>query len=188
MRTLFDGVVAAYPSMKSHLKFTSDVVHSPNFESGVTKIQNGRESTLTAQEKAAVRPLLKNQEDEEDVADASFVAKIFNANASAKSKYIDCSFIPPGSVMVESLFSKAGHMFDDRRLATTPVHVEQQVFLRVFLSVRFCSITFFFRFHWHPLIDEENRDYWDALTLPNYIDARVIQPQSVDADSESSED
>lgn len=33
--------------------------------------------------------------------------------------------------MVESLFSIVGHMFDDRRLATSPVNLEEQIFLRM---------------------------------------------------------
>lgn len=40
------------------------------------------------------------------------------------------SFIPVGSVCVESLFSVAEHVFDSRRLSTLPVHVEDQMFLR----------------------------------------------------------
>ena len=41
------------------------------------------------------------------------------------------NFIPPGTVIVESLFSIVGYMFDDRRMATTPTHIEEQVFLKV---------------------------------------------------------
>lgn len=33
--------------------------------------------------------------------------------------------------MAESLFSIVGHMFDDRRLSTSPVNLEEQVFLRM---------------------------------------------------------
>ena len=50
---------------------------------------------------------------------------------SKSSKYINLNFILPGTVIVESLFSIVGYMFDDRRMATTPTHIEEQVFLKV---------------------------------------------------------
>lgn len=50
---------------------------------------------------------------------------------TARTKYSNVDFIPPGSVIVESLFSIVGHMFHERRASTTPVHVEEQVFLRM---------------------------------------------------------
>jgi hypothetical protein len=44
--------------------------------------------------------------------------------------YWNAAQIPPTSVVVESLFSESGYMFDDRRLATTPEHIEQLMFLK----------------------------------------------------------
>lgn len=45
-------------------------------------------------------------------------------------KYLDPKIISGTSVDVESLFSVAKFVFDDRRLATTPEHVEQIMFLK----------------------------------------------------------
>lgn len=132
VRALFDGLSEEYPSMKNYLAASASIVHSKDFESGLLKIFHNRESTLTAKEKEACKQLLK--EGAGEVEETSFVKKLFADNL-AKSKYIDCTFIPPGSVIVESLFSAVGWMFDDRRLATTPVHIEEQVFLKVFRVV-----------------------------------------------------
>jgi hypothetical protein len=44
--------------------------------------------------------------------------------------YLNGDFISFMSVVVESLFSESQYCFGDRRLFTTPEHVEQQMFLR----------------------------------------------------------
>lgn len=44
---------------------------------------------------------------------------------------MDVNFIPVGSVIAESMFSLVGYLFDERRLSSTPVHSEEQVFLRI---------------------------------------------------------
>jgi hypothetical protein len=45
--------------------------------------------------------------------------------------YLPAAKIPPTSVKTESLFSESGYIFDDRRLGTTPEHIEQIMFLKV---------------------------------------------------------
>ena len=37
---------------------------------------------------------------------------------------------PPTSVVVESLFSESKYIWNDRRLGTTPEHIEEQMFLK----------------------------------------------------------
>jgi hypothetical protein len=59
-----------------------------------------------------------------------FTDSLTYSRARKSTAYQDVSFIPVGSVCVESLFSIAAHVFDARRLATLPVHVEDQMFLR----------------------------------------------------------
>ena len=74
-------------------------------------------------------------EDEIEAESNSFAQSILDkaskSLAPTRNKYLNVNFIPAGSVMVESLFSIVGHMFDDRRLSTSPVHLEEQVFLRM---------------------------------------------------------
>lgn len=53
-----------------------------------------------------------------------------NYDKPVKKIYIDVSVIPSTSVMAESLFSQSKYIFNDRRLSTTPEHVEEIMFLR----------------------------------------------------------
>ena len=50
----------------SHIKPDSDVVHSPDFENGIVKIQGGVEDALTDAEKRAVKGFLIEDEQIED--------------------------------------------------------------------------------------------------------------------------
>jgi hypothetical protein len=96
------------------------------------KISLGKEAELTDEEEAQLsRFLLPTQVNTENQSADSFATTILKeASKKLVNKYINVNFIPPGSVIVESLFSMVGHMFDQRRLSSSPVHVEEQVFLR----------------------------------------------------------
>ena len=103
------------------------------------KISQGRETELTLDEENTVARLLLPVTEEMVLDPMSFAQTILlqesQKHQKHKQKYVNVDFICPGSVMVESLFSVVGHMFNDRRCATTPVHVEEQVFLRMNNSV-----------------------------------------------------
>lgn len=124
--------------MKKYISPNSDIVSFPHFESAVVKIQDGREGKLSTLEKAAVTHLLLDREVEMEVSvessTNSFASGIL-AKAGSKyqcrSKYMDLKFILPGSCIVESLFSIASYLFNDRRLSITPVHMEEQIFLKI---------------------------------------------------------
>jgi hypothetical protein len=45
-------------------------------------------------------------------------------------EYLNVEGICPTSVIVESLFSQSKWIFNDRRMGTTPEHVEELMFLR----------------------------------------------------------
>ena len=60
----------------------------------------------------------------------SFAEEAFFDGVKDVPKYLDPKIISATSVDVESLFSVAKFVFDDRRLATTPEHVEQIMFLK----------------------------------------------------------
>jgi hypothetical protein len=44
--------------------------------------------------------------------------------------YLDASKIPPTSVLVESLFSESGYIFDASRLGTSSTNIEELMFLK----------------------------------------------------------
>lgn len=73
-----------------------------------------------------------NINSEEPNRTTSFAAAILERSnlIPKKGSYMNTRFIPPGSVIVESLFSSVSHIFNNRRLSTTPVHIEEQIFLK----------------------------------------------------------
>lgn len=60
----------------------------------------------------------------------SFADSILD-NVRVETNYMDTSFISCGSVEVESIFSVSSHVWNDRRLGTSPEHVESFMFLKV---------------------------------------------------------
>lgn len=92
----------------------------------------GREDSLTEEEEKELQKLLIPTVEIIETEPLSFALSLLNqASSVPKNKYRNINYVPVGSVMVESLFSMVGNLFDDRRLSTTPVHIEEQVFLRV---------------------------------------------------------
>ena len=76
--------------------------------------------------------MVANVVDEMSFADKALGSQMV---ADKPPKYIDASIIPPTSVMVESLFSESDYpAFDDRRLGTSPEHIEQVMFLKKIIS------------------------------------------------------
>jgi hypothetical protein len=132
VRVLFDGLLRDFPKMEHYLSPTSDFIHSATFESAVVQLQTGGE--LSASHKSHLVKLLIDAEtpqksgSEEELNYVDSLLSQFDVG-KAKGLYMDTEFICPTSVLVESIFSRAGHIWTDRRASTSPVHVEQQMFL-----------------------------------------------------------
>ncbi len=121
---------------------------SPNsaFESGVVKIQEGRDNELSDIEKIAVRSLLAENNEVEEVEgedsgndDDSFNAldnddcgqRNVGANR-ANAAYINCSFIFGSCAEVERLWSVAKNILtDSRKGMMDPVMIETIIFLKL---------------------------------------------------------
>ena len=56
VRKLFDAITRKYPTMNFYISPTSNILHSPLFESGLVKLEGGKE--LTADEEKAVACLV----------------------------------------------------------------------------------------------------------------------------------
>jgi len=67
--------------------------------------------------------------------------KKLDSTLQKKDIWMTVDFIPPTSALVESFFSTSKHVFGARRVVTTPVRVEEQMFLK------------------------QNRSYWDMSTV-----------------------
>ena len=77
--------------------------------------------------------LMKNDAIEvEDVGteELSFAQKFLQTQKRSVRKFIDPAIVSPTSVVVESLFSESKYIWNDRRLGTTPEHIEEQMFLK----------------------------------------------------------
>jgi hypothetical protein len=108
---IFQGVIAPYPTMDTYLNPAANIVHSPHFESGIAKLMEGKDASMTQDEKDACAGLLREEVMEnEEQEGKSFVQRIVEQNMCAKSKYLDCTFIPPGSVMVDLIFHRWSHV------------------------------------------------------------------------------
>jgi hypothetical protein len=145
-RILFDKLRTKYPPMSKYIAPNSTIVQCPLFESALFKIVTSREKELTEEEENEVISLLtqvsppQTTQPDQSFADSLLASYEMDVETNC-SKYINLKFILPGTVIIESLFSVVGYMFDDRRMATTPIHIEEQVFLKV------------------------NRNYWNEQTF-----------------------
>jgi len=130
-RALFDHTIATYPTMNKYISPTSSIVHDPTFESAIHKISAGQEKSLVVEEIEAVKKLLLNEESNDTQEAPDFLAAALK-DLSKKNIYHNVDLIIPiGSVVVESLFSVAKHVLGDRRMSLLPVHVEEQLFLKI---------------------------------------------------------
>jgi len=133
-RDLFDGVLERYPDMR-HLDPDNHLVRYPDFDNAVAKVLGQRESDLTDDEALSIVGFLKpavaatpSATKPMSLADRILTAK---RQRTTMSKYIDISFIPPTSNVVERLFSSAKHILTDTRKHMDPAQFETLIFLRV---------------------------------------------------------
>ena len=85
----------------------------------------------------------------EELGSQSFVEGVLE---SYDAEYLSTLFVPPTSVLVESTFSVAGHVWTDRRASTLPHNVEEQMFLKF------------------------NRRFWDVRTVQKVHVAQKVSP------------
>lgn len=137
VRILFDGVISLFPQTEQRLSAKAKIIHQPNFESALSKLQNGAISSLSAAERLEVKRLKRDasssSQQTNDGPDESFAASLLKRSKrnSTNNDYTDCRYILPTSNLCERLFSKAGYVHSDRRKRILPLHLEQQIFLHV---------------------------------------------------------
>ena len=157
-------------NLKGHLKEFEDclkpdheLVTSPDFEKGVVKIMNGQSEGLTVHEQNDCSCLLKSKcphlyPPDEDVISLEMVdspgkfmkmksagQKCPSSDTKLDSKYVDCSFLTPTTVVVETLFSCCSCVLTADHWCMEPWLVEAIVFLH------------------------ENKDWWDMELVQNMI-------------------
>jgi hypothetical protein len=127
----------------------ADIVHSPEFESGVVKVLAGQAKRLSRPERAALQPFLRAENAVEGPTGEAEPTKMGFADRILKrckvevapSAYDLLAVIPPTSNIVERLFSVARMVLRYERNRMTPLTLEMVMFLKV------------------------NESYWDVTTV-----------------------
>ena len=140
VRLLIDETMKKFKRLDPHQKYLvkdASIVKSNHFENGVVKIIDGMEADLTMVEKLTCgkRKMKDDSEvvemcDDRDTED--FASKILQKRAknTVDSDYCNLQFLKPSSNLLERFFSSAGFALSDLRQSLTPVHFEQQLFLK----------------------------------------------------------
>ncbi|ETP36048.1 hypothetical protein F442_15918 [Phytophthora nicotianae P10297] len=150
VRLWFDGLIEVEPSFAEYLAPRARIVHSPDFESGCTKVLDGEGAKLTWAESAALEPFaIEHSESEFDSESGSFLAQLQRKRRRVQKpqEYGLLSLIPPTSNMVERFFSLARVTFGHERHSLSPYTLEMILFLLV------------------------NKKYWDVCTV-EYVGCR----------------
>ena len=135
---LFDAVISKFPDIdgERYLTTHADIVHSKHFENGIWKIQGGKEKDLKVQEKIACKELrvVRNAVVHvvEHEAELDFASEVLSKRARVeKTEFMDTRYLLPTSNICERYFSLSGLAFSDLRKRTSPVHLEEQLFLKL---------------------------------------------------------
>jgi hypothetical protein len=140
-RTLFDGLIDTferYPDRRlrcrlDHLRPDADIVNDPYFESGIVKIQEGRERSLCRNEKHAVRAFKKIDAvaaaAEDDGEELSFADQLLASKRQRVSAYECTDHILGDANCCERTFSRARLYMSHLRAHMDPTSLEQLLFL-----------------------------------------------------------
>ena len=141
----------------SHIKPDSDVVHSPDFENGIVKIQGGVEDALTDAEKRAVKGFLIEDEQIEDEdaqsEDLGFADQPLASSSSRKrararamtSAYRDTRHVHPTTNALERLFSRCKLNMTALRKKMDPDSLDMLMFVKtnkeLWPNAKKCSVS-----------------------------------------------
>ena len=138
VRNIFDEMLKYYPSMEYHLSKDGGIVHAPEFENAIVKVIEDELNTLNTREKELLGPLRKSNNAAVEFGHSPIIHGTQIAIQGLKKKkrkvqneYIDMSFIPPTSNIVERLFSAARLVLTDYRKSMSPYTFECVMFLKV---------------------------------------------------------
>ncbi|KAH9142563.1 hypothetical protein AeRB84_013378 [Aphanomyces euteiches] len=129
-------MMVKHPDIGEYVSMSSQIVHSPAFETAILKIQSRREATLTDEEALAVVRLLKTAavdtdtmfQNEKDY--ATQLLKRKKLERELASSFLPTSFLLPASNCVERLVSYAQNICSPGRRSLQPRTLEMLPFLR----------------------------------------------------------
>ncbi|ETI39564.1 hypothetical protein F443_14852 [Phytophthora nicotianae P1569] len=134
VRLLFDAVIAKFPATAHHLSPSTQIVHSPAFESAVVKLLSDR-SLISDEEEAVAQFAGPTDSAQETPKKVDFATETLRhakrPRLATVTKYIDLlRMIPPTSNKCERLFSQCKLVFNPLRSSMLPANFEMLVFLR----------------------------------------------------------
>jgi hypothetical protein len=146
VRCIFDEMLKHYPAMNNYLSSTGSIVH----ENAVVKVLDEDYDSLTFTEKELLKPFRKTSNAANGISpikpDTPFALQgLKKRRKVSSSEFIDLSFIPPTSNIVERLFSAARLVLTDYRKCMSPYTFECVMFLKV------------------------NREFWDASLISKIV-------------------
>ena len=152
VRVIFDEMLIHYPTMDYYFASNGRYVHSPEFENAIVKVIADSIESLSNAEKELLTPFSRTNNSLTGVTISPVKPDTPLALLALKKKrkitstaYIDMSFIPPTSNIVERLFSAARLVLTDYRQSMTPYTFECVMFLKM------------------------NRKLWDASLVSNIV-------------------
>jgi hypothetical protein len=135
VRRIFDYLLKKYPIMERYLSSDANIIHSPVFEEGLIKVlDNAPEEKFTQAEKSALYRFKRagpSATIEATESSTSIVEQALKKRKLNISSYVDMTFIPPTSNIVERLFSKARLVLTDYRKSMSPYTFECIMFLKM---------------------------------------------------------
>ena len=152
VRCIFDEMLKHYPTMDYYLSSDGGIVHSPDFEIAIVKILDDEVHNLSSTQEEMLAPFRQANNASIGVGISPVKPDTPYALQALKKKrkvitneFIDMSFIPPTSNIVERLFSAARLVLTDYRKSMSPYTFECVMFLKI------------------------NRELWDASLVSNIV-------------------
>lgn len=150
VRTIFNAMLLKYPEMERHISERGGIVHSPDFENGLVKLQDELWEDLAPEEEFLMLPFLLENSDVQLISPTKPSSLAAAALKTKKRKIVSCPYInvsqiPPTSNIVERLFSSARLVLTDYRKSMTPYTFECVMFLKF------------------------NRSYWDNVLVSKIV-------------------
>ena len=139
-------MISDYPIVAHHLSPNAQIVHDPDFESAVVKIQSMDEATLTQREIQNMKPFKKDNGSSRVETDNSantlsslnYAQRVILAEERRKRQRLEkhasiykcLNHTSPTSNIYERLFSQTKLIMNDRRKSMEPYHLELLIFLQ----------------------------------------------------------
>ena len=127
VRCIFDEMLKHYPTMEHYLSSDGGIVHSPDFENAIVKVLDDDVDNLSSTQKELLEPFRQANNTSDGVGTSPVKPDTPYALQALKKKrkvitndFIDMSFIPPTSNIVERLFSSARLVLTDYRKSMSP--------------------------------------------------------------------